>query len=74
MATQLLIVTDVLTDYLRDYPEAVSYVEAQQERLLISVVTVAELYAGVREGEERSRTTREHGLPWCLAQRSCSAF
>ena len=58
MATQLLIDTDVLIDYLRDYPEAVSYVEAQQERLLISVVTVAELYAGVREGEERARLER----------------
>jgi predicted nucleic acid-binding protein len=58
MATQLLIDTDVLIDYLRDHPDAVSYVEAQQERLLISVVTVAELYAGVREGEERSRLER----------------
>src|SRR5207237_9398949 len=58
MATPLLIDTDVLIDYLRDYPDAVSYVEAQQERLLISVVTVAELYAGVREGEERSRLER----------------
>jgi predicted nucleic acid-binding protein len=55
MATPLLIDTDVLIDYLRDYSAAVSYVEAQQERFLISVVTVAELYAGVREGEERAR-------------------
>ena len=55
MATPLLIDTDVLIDYLRDYPAAVSYIEAQQERFLISVVTVAELYAGVREGEERAR-------------------
>jgi predicted nucleic acid-binding protein len=47
-----------LIDYLRDYPEAVSDVKAQQERLLISVVTVAELYAGVREGEERARLER----------------
>ena len=46
VATQLLIDTDVLIDYLRDYPEAIRYVEACQERLLISVVTVAELYAG----------------------------
>lgn len=60
MATQLLIDTDVLIDYLRDYPEAVSYVEARQEHLFISVVTVAELYAGVREGEERTRL--EHFL------------
>ena len=58
MAAQLLIDTDVLIDYLRDYPEAASYVEAQQERLLISAVTVAELYAGVREGEERTRLER----------------
>src|SRR4029453_3401411 len=55
MATPLLIDTDVLIDYLRDYPEALSYVEVQQERFLISVVTVAEVYAGVREGEERAR-------------------
>jgi len=58
VATQLLIDTDVLIDYLRDYPEAVRYVEACQERLLVSVVTVAELYAGVREGEERARLER----------------
>src|SRR5512132_2510701 len=31
---------------------------SKKERLLISVVTVAELYAGVREGEERSRLER----------------
>ena len=58
MATPLLIDTDVLIEYVRDYPDAVSSVEAQQERLLISVVTVAELYAGVREGEERLRLER----------------
>ena len=55
MATQLLIDTDVLIDYLRGYPDAISYVESRQEQCLISVVTVAELYAGVREGEERTR-------------------
>jgi predicted nucleic acid-binding protein len=43
MAPPLLIDTDVVIDYLRDYPAAVSYVEAHQERFLISVVTVAEL-------------------------------
>jgi predicted nucleic acid-binding protein len=55
MATELLVDTDVLIDYLRDYPEAVRYIESQQELFLISAVTVAELYAGVREGEERAR-------------------
>ena len=58
MATQQLIDTDVLINYLRGYPDSVSYVEAQQGRLLISVVTVAELYAGIREGSERSRLER----------------
>jgi hypothetical protein len=58
MATPLLIDTDVLIDYLRDYPAAVSYVEAQQERFLISVVTVAELYAG---GPAASRLWRATG-------------
>jgi predicted nucleic acid-binding protein len=43
MAHPLLIDTDVLIDYLRDYPAAVSDVEAQQAHFLISVVTVAEL-------------------------------
>ena len=50
MAERLLIDTDVLIDYLRDHAEAVSYLESLTEPLLISVITVAELYAGVREG------------------------
>lgn len=53
MAKQLLIDTDVLIDYLRGQAEAVSYLEGLTEPPLISAVTVAELYAGVREGEER---------------------
>lgn len=54
MAERLLIDTDVLIDYLRDHAEAVSYLESLTEPLLISVITVAELYAGVREGAERT--------------------
>ncbi|MBA2734236.1 MAG: type II toxin-antitoxin system VapC family toxin [Acidobacteria bacterium] len=53
MAKQLLIDTDVLIDYLRGQAEAVGYLEGLTEPPLISAVTVAELYAGVREGEER---------------------
>src|SRR5690348_1204635 len=54
MATPLLIDTDVLIDYLRGRAEAVTYLEGLQEPLLVSAVTVAELYAGVREGAERT--------------------
>jgi predicted nucleic acid-binding protein len=50
---QLLIDTDVLIDYLRERPESVRYLENLVPPLLISAVTVAELYAGVREGSER---------------------
>lgn len=53
MAETLLIDTDVLIDFLRGRAEAVAYLEGLTEPLLISVLTVAELYAGVREGEER---------------------
>lgn len=49
----LLIDTDVLVDYLRDHAAAVSYLESLTEQTFISAVTVAELYAGVREGKER---------------------
>ncbi|HET6568633.1 MAG TPA: type II toxin-antitoxin system VapC family toxin [Rhodothermales bacterium] len=55
MAEPLLVDTDVLIDYLRDSPEAAAFLEAQSVPLLVSAVTVAELYAGVREGAERDR-------------------
>lgn len=52
MGPRLLLDTDVLVDYLRGREEAAAYLEARAEALLISAITVAELYAGVREGEE----------------------
>jgi hypothetical protein len=48
----LLLDTDVLVDYLRGWTEAVAYLEARTEPLLISAITVAELFVGVREGED----------------------
>jgi predicted nucleic acid-binding protein len=52
MAASLLLDTDVLIDYLRARPKAVTYVENLTEALLISAITLAELYAGVREDPE----------------------
>jgi predicted nucleic acid-binding protein len=52
MAEAYLVDTDVLIDYLRDHPQAVAFLEAQPGPLLISAITVAELYAGVGEGAE----------------------
>lgn len=54
MPERLLIDTDVLIDYLRANADAVSYLENLHEVPLISVITVAELHAGVREGSERT--------------------
>ena len=51
---KLLLDTDIVIDYLRGVPEAVAYLEARSETLVLSAITVAELYAGVREGKERT--------------------
>lgn len=51
----LVVDTDVLIDYLRDRPPAVQFLEGTERPLAVSAVTVAELYVGVREGEERQR-------------------
>lgn len=52
MNEPLLIDTDILIDYLRGQANAVSYIEGLTNPLLISAITVAELYSGVREGDE----------------------
>ena len=55
MAGRLLLDTDVLIDYLRNVPSALAFVDEATEPLLVSAVSVGELFAGVREGEERIR-------------------
>lgn len=54
----LMIDTDVLIDYLRGQAGAIAYIEGLLNPLLISVITAAELYSGVREGEEREALDR----------------
>jgi predicted nucleic acid-binding protein len=49
----LLIDTDVLIDYLRGQSVAVGYLEESNDVFLLSSISIAELYAGVREGKER---------------------
>lgn len=55
MNDKSLIDTDVLIDYLRGIAKAVQFLEKIIENSIcyISVITVAELYAGVKEGSER---------------------
>lgn len=51
----LVVDTDVLIDYLRDRSQAVVFLEGIEQPLAVSAITVAELFVGVREGEERRR-------------------
>jgi predicted nucleic acid-binding protein len=53
VSSKELIDTDVLIDYLRNRPEAVAFLEGADQPLATTAITVAELYAGVREGQER---------------------
>ena len=47
----LLIDTDVLIDFLKGVPAALQYLNSLPDPPLVSSVTVAELYAGVRDHE-----------------------
>ncbi len=50
----LLFDTDILIDYLRGRSEAVAFLDSQSAPFLMSAITLAELFAGVREGAERT--------------------
>lgn len=54
MAAPLLIDTDVAIDYLRGHADAVTYIESLSGNNLLSAISVAELFAGVRDGAERT--------------------
>ncbi|MCB1234870.1 MAG: type II toxin-antitoxin system VapC family toxin [Verrucomicrobiae bacterium] len=54
----MLVDTDILIDYLRGHADAVSFLEGNVDDVSISAVSVAELYQGVREGQERTRLSR----------------
>lgn len=52
MAERLLLDTDVLIEYLRGRSEAVEYLEGLTVDLYLSVISVAELFAGIKGNEE----------------------
>jgi predicted nucleic acid-binding protein len=54
MPSRLVVDTDVLVEYLRGQAAAAQWLESQEGDLLVSAITVAELFAGVR-GERESR-------------------
>jgi len=52
MAKPILLDTDVMVDFLRGHPEAVTMLQTSSNRIILSSIVVAELYAGVRGDEE----------------------
>ena len=54
MAGPLLLDTDVLVDFLRGYSQGVLFVNAHADRIILSSIVVAELYAGVRGDDEQT--------------------
>lgn len=54
MSTAILVDTDVMVDYLRGHEKAVSFLKEEAERILLSSIVVAELYAGVKGEAEQA--------------------
>jgi len=55
--TSFFVDTDVLIDFLRGYKPAVEWMRQLRSRPMVSVITVAELRAGMRAGEESALET-----------------
>lgn len=52
MTKSLLLDTDILVDFLRGHGKATALVRASSERIILSTIVVAELYAGVKGDSE----------------------
>ena len=50
---KLLVDTDVIIDFLRGNSIAIKYISDKLDDISLSIMTVAELYAGVRGKKER---------------------
>jgi predicted nucleic acid-binding protein len=54
MAGSILLDTDILVDFLRGYSKAMTFVNANSERIILSTIVIAELYAGVKGSAEQA--------------------
>ena len=63
MSKPFLVDADVLIDFLRGHEQAVSFVNLESDRIIVSSIVVAELYAGARGGEnDTEQSTLERFL------------
>ena len=53
MVTPILLDTDVIVDFFRGYGEAVAFVNKYNDRIILSSIVVAELFAGVKGDTEQ---------------------
>ncbi len=53
MARPILVDTDVLVDFLRGHRKAVTFVNAHADKIILSAIVVAELYARVKGEAEQ---------------------
>ena len=58
MHRSVLVDTDVLVDFLRGHRKAVAFVNEHADRIILSSIVVAELYAGVKGDEEQAALDR----------------
>ncbi len=65
MSERLLLDTDVLIEYLRGRPKAIEYLEGLTSDLYLSVISVAELFAGVK-GDEEERSLKQFLLAFAI--------
>ncbi|MCK4506577.1 MAG: type II toxin-antitoxin system VapC family toxin [Candidatus Aegiribacteria sp.] len=54
MARAILLDTDVLVVFFRGHSKAVAFVNAHSDRIILSSIVVAELYAGVKGNAEQA--------------------
>jgi len=54
MAESILLDTDVLVDFFRGYSKAVTFINDNASRIILSSIVVAELYAGVKGDAEKT--------------------
>jgi predicted nucleic acid-binding protein len=54
MARSILLDTDVLVDFFRGHSKAVAFVNAHSDRIILSSIVVAELYAGMKGDAEQA--------------------
>jgi predicted nucleic acid-binding protein len=54
MAKSILLDTDILVDFFRGHEKAVAFINKYNNRIILSSIVVAELYAGVKGDAEQT--------------------